>query len=87
MVSKCVTYAKDRPAPTEPLMTPSFPSPPWEKLAMDLCELRGKIHLLVIDYYSRWIESKCLGDRTSEGIAYVLRYICFSRDTRRCHLR
>ena len=43
MVSKCVTCAKDRPVPTEPLMASSFPSRPWERLAMDLFELHGSL--------------------------------------------
>ena len=50
MVAKCVTCAKDRPVSTEPLMSSSFPSRPWERLAMDLFDLNGKAHLVVIDY-------------------------------------
>ena len=53
MVSKCVTCAKDRRLPTEPLMSSSFPSRPWERLAMDLLELHDKVYLIVIDYNSR----------------------------------
>ena len=42
MVTNCSTCAKDRPDPTEPLMSSSFPSRPWERLAADLFELAGK---------------------------------------------
>ena len=42
---------------------------------MDLFDLNGKAHLVVIDYYSRWIESKCLDDTTSQGIVYRLKEI------------
>ena len=42
MVANCSTCAKDRPDPTEPLMSSSFPSQPWERLAADLFELAGK---------------------------------------------
>ena len=35
MVSKCVTCAKYRPVPTEPLMDSSFPSRSWERLNCD----------------------------------------------------
>ena len=75
MVAKCVTCAKDRPVSTEPLLSSSFPSRPWERLAMDLFGLNGKAHLVVIDYYSRWIESKRLDDTTSQGIVYTLKEI------------
>ena len=53
MVSKRVNCAKDRPVPTEPLMASSIPSRAWERLAMDLFELHGKVYLIEIDYYSR----------------------------------
>ena len=78
MVSKCVTCAKDRPVPTEPLMASSFPSRPWERLAMDLFEIHGKVYLIVIDYYSRWIESKRLDNLSSESVVYVLKEIFVS---------
>ena len=42
MVANCSTCAKDRPDPTEPLMSSSFPSRTWERLAADLFELAGK---------------------------------------------
>ena len=80
MVSKCVTCAKDRPVPTEPLMASSFPSRPWERLAMDLFELHGKVYLIVIDYYSRWIESKRLDNLSSESVVYVLKEVFASHD-------
>ena len=75
MVSKCVTCANDRPVPTEPLMASSFPSRPRERLAMDLFELHGKVYLIVIDYYSRWIESKRLDNLSSESVVYVSKEI------------
>ena len=53
MVANCSTCAKDRPEPKEPLMSASFPSRPWERLATDLFELEGKVYLIVVDYYSR----------------------------------
>ena len=41
-------------------MPASFPSRPWERLGLDLFENEGKIFLIVVDYYSRWIEIKPL---------------------------
>ena len=42
---------------------------------MDLFELHGKVYLIVIDYYSRWIESKSLDNLSSESIVYILKEI------------
>ena len=49
MVANCSTCAKDRPELKEPLMSTSFPSRPWERLAADLFELKGKVYLIVVD--------------------------------------
>ena len=66
---------KIRPVPTEPLMASSFPSRPWERLAMELFELHGKGYLIVIEYYSRWIESKRLDSLSSKSVVYARKEI------------
>ena len=73
MVTNCSTCAKDRPDPTEPLMSSSFPSRPWERLAADLFELAGKVYLIVVDYYSRWFEIRRLNDQSSSRVISVLK--------------
>ena len=42
---------------------------------MDLFELYGKVYLIVIDYYSPWIESKRLDNLFSGNVVYVLKEI------------
>ena len=42
---------------------------------MDLFELHGKVYIMVIDNYSRWIESKRLDNLSSENFVYVLKEI------------
>ena len=73
MVTNCSTCAKDRPEPREPLMSSSFPSLPWERLAADLFELAGKVYLIVVDYYSRWFEIRRLNDQSSSRVISVLK--------------
>ncbi|PFX11487.1 Uncharacterized protein K02A2.6, partial [Stylophora pistillata] len=75
MVTKCFTCAKNRPVPKEPLMPSSFPSRPWERLAADLFDLKGKKHLIVVDYYSRWTEVKALPSELSESVIKALKEI------------
>eukprot|EP00057_Strongylocentrotus_purpuratus_P018713 XP_011673187.1 PREDICTED: uncharacterized protein K02A2.6-like [Strongylocentrotus purpuratus] len=59
----------------EPLMSSSFPSRPWERLGMDLFELKGKSFLIVVDYYSRWIEVKQLQGQSTMAVISSLKEI------------
>ena len=55
MIRKCQVCCKEWMEP----MIPShdqLPSLPWAKVATDLFQWRGKSYLLIVDYYSRYIE-------------------------------
>ena len=73
LVTQCATCAKDRPTPKEPLMPASFPSRPWERIATDLYEIKRRVYIIVVDYYSRWFEIKRLHDEISESIIKALK--------------
>ena len=74
MVSTCHTCAKVRPEPKETLMSASFPSRPWERVGMDLFKL-GKLYLVIVDYYSRWVEFRKLTSLTSEHTIEVMKEV------------
>ena len=75
MVSTCHTCAKVHPEPKETLMSASFPSRPWERVGMDLFELNGKLYLVIVDYYSRWVEFRKLTSLTSEHTIEVMKEV------------
>ena len=62
---KCATEEKNRP---EPLLPTQLPQRPWQYLATDLFELDKKQYLLLVDYYSRWIEVEQVHTMTSREI-------------------
>ena len=73
MVNKCQTCAKVRPEQKEPLMKSAFPQKPWEKIGMDLCCRGNYTFLVVVDYYSRWIECKKLINLSSACVIKELK--------------
>ena len=52
----------------EPLTPHPVPSRPWERIAADLCEVNGRHYLVMVDYYSNFIEVDHLTETTSQKI-------------------
>ena len=57
-----------RPKP-EPLRPTKLPEGPWSDIAVDLLDITGCYHLLVVtDYYSRWPEVACLQKTNASNV-------------------
>jgi len=56
-VEGCNTCIKFSSVRQEPAVEFPLPDGPWEELACDLFEFQGKHYLVIIDYYSRWIDA------------------------------
>jgi len=50
----CITY--QRKSQKEPLIPYSVPDQPWSKLGANLFELQGKQYLVIVGYYSGFVE-------------------------------
>lgn len=57
LVMKCAACVKERANAAEPLMPMKLPDRPWQKLGADLFTLKNTNYLLVVDYFSRYIET------------------------------
>ena len=55
-IERCETFSKYRSAPTYPMIATSTPSGPWVRIAIDYFELNRFRYLVIIDYYSRYVE-------------------------------
>ncbi len=75
LIRSCKTCAKERSNPPEPLIPSDLPGRPWQKVATDLFDLNGTSYLLVVDYYSRYIEIAKLHSTTSTSIINHLKSI------------
>ena len=62
----------------EPPMTTDLPDKSWQRVSTDLFELAGQKYLVVMDYYSRFIEILCLVETISQVVIQKLKSV-FSR--------
>ena len=74
-IQQCHTCSKTFQARSEPLLPSQLPLHPWEKVGLDLFQLKGTTYLLVIDYFSRYIEVRKLSSTTSKGTISALKEI------------
>ena len=59
----------------EPLKPIEFPTCPWQRIGADLFQLNGANYLLVVDYFSRYIEIAKLYSQTSGSVINHLKSI------------
>ena len=75
-VSKCATCATYKMKnQKEPMIAHRIPDRPWQKLGTDLCEHKGKNYLVVVDYYSKFIETALLSNKTAGTVITHLKSI------------
>ena len=76
LINGCRVCREQRPAQRhEPLRPTELPQRPWQLLGADLCSYEGKDYLVVVDYYSRWIEVRYLHSTTATAVINKLRLI------------
>ena len=78
MVKNCATCARNSPDQAEPLMPTTLPDRPFQKVAADICELNNNKYLVMVDYYSKYIEFALLRNMTSSELIRNLKS-CMSR--------
>ena len=64
MVENCNVCAKHRQQRVEPLMPTPFPERPWQMIGTDLFELDNLNYLIVVHYFSRYMEVAALQKTT-----------------------
>ena len=69
----CARYYKNKPEPLNPL---PFPGRPWQIVAVDFFKCENKEYLLVVDYFSRYIELSPMNKKkTSTEVCQALQKI------------
>ncbi|XP_012934702.1 uncharacterized protein K02A2.6 [Aplysia californica] len=76
VVSRCDHCQRKRPAqPSEPLNLTALPEWPFQMVGADLCNYKGHDYLVLVDYFSRYLEAAYMPDTTSETVVYKLKNI------------
>ena len=75
MVRSCVLRRKIFNVVRKPLIRSDFPNRPWERVGSDLFFLEGKWYLLVVDYFSRYVEVDLLSELSSLEVVSHLKSI------------
>ena len=65
MIHKCLICCQQLTQQAEPLLPTVFPDYPWQKVGADLFTFKGSNYLLLIDYYSHYVEMCKLHSTTS----------------------
>ena len=68
LVKNCSVCRKCTNQRSEPLITTALPELPWQRVGTDLFEFKGRSYLLIVDYYSRFIEVALLNRTTAEEV-------------------
>ncbi|XP_021340087.1 uncharacterized protein K02A2.6-like [Mizuhopecten yessoensis] len=75
LVTNCTVCIKYRSDHAEPLRPTEFPERPWQMVGSDLFHLKDANYLLVVDYFSRYVEIAKLKSTTSQAIVTQLQSI------------
>ncbi|XP_064463440.1 uncharacterized protein K02A2.6-like [Ornithodoros turicata] len=75
-VQQCTTCQVNyRSNPQETLLSVPLPSLPWQKLALDFFYHQGLTYLLVIDYYSKYVELQEMPNVTAKCVINFLKSV------------
>ena len=70
---------------TESLQPHAVPNRPWEKIAADLFTLNNKENMVIVDYYSQFVEVRTMTTTTSKTVITHMKEV-FSRQGTPCEL-
>ena len=68
LIKNCMECCREQQQRQQPLIPSSLPELPWQKVATDLYEWKQSMYLLVVDYFSCYIEISRLNRPTAEEV-------------------
>ena len=74
LIQSCSVCCKEQTQRAEPLIPTPFPDLLWQRVGTDLFEWKGS-YLLVVDYYSRFVELAKLSTTTDDSVIIHMKSI------------
>ena len=76
IVQQCAHCQKNKPTTAkEPMVPTILPDRPWQMLGVDLLDFNGQQYMVVVDYYSRYMELVYLADTITHTVTAKLKCI------------
>lgn len=73
MVKRSPSCIQERINLKEPLMPSKLPSGPWQKVCLDLFKVHSKWYVVLIDYYSKFMEMDQVSDLKSATVVTFMK--------------
>ena len=75
MIYRCEVCIKERGIRLQPLVNTLRPEGLWEVVGSGLFEFKGVPYVLIVDYFSRWIEVVELRDMTAGSVVHRMKRV------------
>ena len=75
LTKNCTICAQNSAQTKEPLSPSIIPHRPWETIGSDLFHFQGNNYMVVVDYFSNWIECVRLNNATNKSMLSFLSYL------------
>ena len=73
-IAQCPVYDSQlREQTKEPMICHEIPTRPWEKIAVDLFQLKGRDYMVTVDYYPNFFEVDSLVTKTAVEVIRKLK--------------
>ena len=72
-IKTCVECLQTASLTREPLLQTPLPNHPWERVGADLYQFKGSVNLVVVDYFSRYVEIQKMTSTTASKVITALK--------------
>ncbi|XP_064455090.1 uncharacterized protein K02A2.6-like [Ornithodoros turicata] len=77
LIGRCQTCQRyQRNNQREPLEDRTIPTRPWQRIGLDLFYLKGATYLLIVDYFSKFVELQSMNSTAAPAVINAVKAVC-----------